>query len=553
MPETVQKFSRRRISRVWFAVLLAVLWLDGSAIADAKNRKPRPRLGINLAGPCDWNTELPFVDLMHFSRTWTSQKKGHPFGSGPPLDLDENGYPKSLPEGVWAESPLISFQGHPWPSGNYTVLYQGRGKLSFGASAAGIVEQAPGRMVVTLESRGGNLHLSILETDPRDPIRDIRVIMPGFEKASRTNPWNPQFLRRWRGVACLRFMDFMATNNSIIQKWADRPKLTDATFAGQGVPLELLIDLSNRLQADPWFCIPHMADDKFVRRFATMVSERLDRSLKVHIEYSNEIWNSGFRQNKYAAEKGMSLGLAKEPWEAAWLFTARRSVEIFQIFEDVFGGSRRLVRILPAQSGNTFMGKKILDFENAGSRADALAIAPYVGLNVAEVPDRYTPLAASVVEKWDVSKVFEHLRTKSLPETVESVRAYRALASARGLDLVAYEGGQHLVGIRGAENNPTLTALFHAANADRGMGDIYTRLFAAWEAQGGSLFCHFSSVAKWSKWGSWGALQYFDDDPADSPKFMAIVEWSRTVGQKIGSTAEEIGQVPVRKDVDAGN
>jgi hypothetical protein len=85
------------------------------------------------------------------------------------------------------------------------------------------------------------------------------------------------------------------------------------------------------------------------------------------------------------------------------------------------------------------------------------------------------------------------------------------------------------------------------------MGDIYTRLFAAWEAQGGSLFCHFSSVAKWSKWGSWGALQYFDDDPADSPKFMAIVEWSRTVGQKIGSTAEEIGQVPVRKDVDAGN
>jgi len=406
--------------------------------------------------------------------------------------------------------------------------------------------------VVSLDSRKGDLHLSILETAPADPVRDVHVIMPGFENSWQSNPWSPLFLGRWRGMACLRFMDFMATNNSAIRTWSDRPRPTDATFAGRGVPLELLIDLSNRLHTDPWFCIPHMADDDFVRKFAAMVFENLDPSLKAHIEYSNEVWNPGFLQHKFAAEKGLSLGLAKEPWVAAWLYTSKRSVEIFRIFEEVFGGSQRLVRILPAQSGNPDMARRILDFQKASQHADALAIAPYVGINVGVTADRYNPLTAEVVAHWDVAQVLERLRSKSLPEAIESMREFRELASAHGLDLVAYEGGQHLVGVRGAENNSVLTELFQAANSDPGMGRIYTRMLDAWRQDGGSLFCHFSSVSQWTKWGSWGVLQYFDDAPAGSPKLSALLEWAASTDQVIGSTAEEIREVPVRENVDAG-
>ena len=549
MPESRKLKSRHRL--LAGLILVLVVSSEAAVVAwDQRPPKPEPRLGINLAGPCDWNTELPFVDLMRFSRAWTSQKKGLPFGAGPALDLDGDGYPKLLPEGAWAESPLISFDGHPWPSGKYTVLYKGRGKLSFGASATGVSESAPGRMVVSLDSRKGDLHLCIMESDPADPIRDIHVIMPGFEKSWQANPWHPLFLARWRGVACLRFMDFMATNNSPVRTWSDRPRLTDSTFAGRGVPLELLVDLSNRLKADPWFCMPHMADDDFVRRFAKMVFERLDHRLKVHIEYSNEVWNPGFLQHKYASEKGRSL--ADEPWAAAWLHTSRRSVEIFRIFEEVFNGPRRLVRILPAQSGNPDMARRILDFENASRHADALAIAPYVGLNVAEVADRYNPLTADEVARWDVPQMLERLHTASLPTAIESIRRARELATARGLDLIAYEGGQHLVGVCGAENNAALTGLFHAANSDPGMGHIYTRMLEAWRQDGGSLFCHFSSVSKWTKWGSWGALQYFDDVPAASPKFDALLKWARAGGQTVGSAGEEIRKMPVRKNIDPG-
>ena len=59
--------------------------------------------------------------------------------------------------------------------------------------------------------------------------------------------------------------------------------------------------------------------------------------MQVYVEYSNEVWNSQFTQNAYAAKQGVALGLADaaEPWVAAWLYTSYRSVQIFDIFEEV--------------------------------------------------------------------------------------------------------------------------------------------------------------------------------------------------------------------------
>ena len=58
---------------------------------------------------------------------------------------------------------------------------------------------------------------------------------------------------------------------------------------------------------------------------------------QIYVEYSNEVWNSQFTQNAYAAEQGVALGLADpaEPWVAAWRFTAHRSMQIFDIFRQV--------------------------------------------------------------------------------------------------------------------------------------------------------------------------------------------------------------------------
>lgn len=275
---------------------------------------PKPRLGINLNGPADWNTELPFVDVFHFSRRWISQRKGAAFGEGPRLALDPQGWVTRLETDCWAETPLCTISGGHYPAGEYTVLYEGDGTLDF--LNAEVVSQRPGRMVIRPDPKRGGFFLRVRRTAPGNYVRNIRVIMPGFEKAYRSNPFHPTFLRRWRGVASLRFMDWMQTNGSSISRWEERPQPGDATFTVQGVPLELMLDLANRLQADPWFCMPHRADDEYIRQFARVVKQRLDPRLKVYVEYSNEVWNGQFEQSRWAGAEGRKLGFAEKPWKA---------------------------------------------------------------------------------------------------------------------------------------------------------------------------------------------------------------------------------------------
>lgn len=103
-----------------------------------------------------------------------------------------------------------------------------------------------------------------------------------------------------------------------------------------------------------------------------------------------------------------------------------------------------------------------------------------------------------------------------------------------GLKLVAYESGQHLVGVNGGENNKKLTDLFKQANADARMGKIYQNNLSHWKQAGGDLICSFNSMGPWSKWGSWGLLQNTMDDPKKSAKFSAIVAWAKAQGQQMG-------------------
>jgi hypothetical protein len=491
--------------------------------------KAQPRLGMNLSGPADWNTELPFVDVFRFSRPWISQRQGEGWGKGPSLKLDEHGWVKSLDAGCWAETPLCTIEGGHYPSGQYTVLYDGHGKLDVWG-AASVVNQGPGRTTIRVDASKGGFFLKLMATEPNDYVRNIRVIMPGFEKTYRDEPFHPVFLRRWQGMACLRFMDWMETNGSRVRQWSDRPTPQDATFSQKGVALEVMIDLCNRQKADPWFCMPHLADDEFVRGFAAMVRDRLAPDRKVYVEYSNEVWNGMFPQSKYAGEEGIKLGFAEKPWEAAWRFTAYRSVQIFKIWEEVLG-RQRLVRVLPTQATNPYVSQRIVEFQDAYKHADALAIAPYISCNVAP---NGKPSAAEV-ERWTVDQALDYMEQTALPESLRWIKQQTQVADKYGLKLVAYEGGQHMVGVAGAENNEAIARLFHAANRHRRMAAIYERYYDGWTASGGDLFCYFASTSKWSKWGSWGIVEWYDEDVAKSSKFAATMQWARRCGQKVNA------------------
>ncbi|NOY80883.1 MAG: hypothetical protein GXP31_07735 [Kiritimatiellaeota bacterium] len=496
---------------------------------------PRPRLGMNLAGPADWNTELPFVDVFKLSRPWISQKKGMAWGKGPKLELDKHGWVKRLAPDCWAETLLCTIRGGHYPGGRYTVLYDGRGRIEFGGAAT-VMSSVPGRMKVDVDPNKGAIFLRIKSTDPDDYVRHIRVIMPGFETTWKSNPFHPLFLQRWKGMACLRFMDWMKTNGSSLEHWGDRPKPDDATYSLGGVPLEVMLDLCNRLGTDAWFCMPHKADDEFVRRFAAVVRDGLRPGLRAYIEYSNEVWNNRFPQTRYARQKAveLKLGPPERPWEGGGKYYAKRSVEMFTIWEQVFGGLDRLVRVLAWQAGNVWWMENIVcTYQDAYKHADAIAIAPYFHFLVPAKSAKKDRPTADEVASWPLKKLLDQVENHALPAAIRAMQKTAEFARKYNLTMVAYEGGQHLVGINGGENNRELTRLFMTANADPRMGELYEKYLKAWGEAGGDLFCNFSSVSRWTKWGCWGLLQYSDEAPTNSPKFMAVMQWAKSLGQDV--------------------
>jgi hypothetical protein len=466
-------------------------------------------LGVNLAAVSDYSSELPFTDAFRQSRPW---------GSGGPLVRDAHGWVTRLAPGQTAEALLFTDDGRSAPPGVYTCLYDGSGEVEF-AGAARALDRKPGRVSVHITPGQGSVAVRLVRTDPADPVRNLRLLRPGFAEGTTAPAFDPEFLRRWSRFSVLRFMDWQRTNNAKLARWADRPTPDDSTQAGpNGVAVELMIDLANALPADPWFCMPHAAGDDFVRQFARLVKQRLRPDRRVYVEFSNECWNGEFGQAQFCQDRGRSQGLSTNGFEAQLRFYSQRSVEVFRIWEEEFGGRERLVRVLAAQAANPSTGKTVLDWQDAAAGADAIAVAPYFGSGFGN------PKSADRTVGLSVEQLLDGCR-ESIEANRKNVEAYAAEARKRGLRLIAYEGGQHLVGTNGAENNLLLDQLFVEANRHPRMGELYRQDLEQWRECGGGLFCLYSSMARPGKYGCWGLLEGPGQDARAAPKYRSAMDF----------------------------
>jgi hypothetical protein len=380
------------------------------------------------------------------------------------------------------------------------------------------MQVASGRIEALVEPGDVGIILEILESDPRDPIRDIHVWLPGSEGAE--SPFTSHFTERLKPFGTIRFMNWQMINNSPVERWTQRTGRDQARYyCDSGVPLELMIDLSNRMDADPWFCMPHQADDEFVRKFAQMVKERLSPGLNVYVEYSNEVWNFTFGQARHALSRGKALGLGDDDFGAALHYYSQRSVEIFKIWEGVFGDNRRLVRVLGSQFANPWVSQQVLDWREAYRHADALAVAPYFGnaLGRAQTQEQ--------VARLGVDRLLSAVGKEIDGPSRELIQKQAEVASQHNVRLIAYEGGQHLVGVEGAENNQALVDLFTAANRSPRMYDLYRKHLRHWFDAGGGLYVVFSYVDKPRKFGSWGVMEYLDQPVSEAPKYRAVLDF----------------------------
>jgi hypothetical protein len=492
---------------------------------------PHPSLGTNLSEVTDYSRELPFVDVFKMARPWIPQVQGGAWGKGLALALDSNGWITSLQPGQYAETILLdnALDDRPnFPAGQYVILYDGEGTLQFDMQSATIVSQTPGRIVINIGVQNG-VFLMETATNPANYLRNIRFLMPGSESTYFTQPFNPVFLQKLNGYKTLRFMEWMLTNGSTQKNWADRPVQGDYTYMRRGVPVEVLVALANATGITPWFNVPAQATDDYVLQLATLINQQLSASMKFYLEYSNETWNGSFSQRGWLQAQGQAAGYSSDPTLAGFYYNAARSSQIFAIATSALSSPARMIRVMAAQAANSWLSDQMLGFQNSFANADVLAIAPYFNCDdtgsggFGVLGD---PLTAAQVDTMSSSQIIDIELAHINGCANEQMMSSASVAKKYGLKLVAYEGGQSLVGYYGAENDVTMTSLFKAANRDSRMAALYTQYLSNWVAAGGDMFVHFSDVTAFTRYGSWGALEYQDQDPGTAPKFQALTAFA---------------------------
>ncbi|MCA9759151.1 MAG: hypothetical protein KDA27_25380, partial [Candidatus Eisenbacteria bacterium] len=494
--------------------LLGFLVALGICHATSALASSDPPIGMNLTQVTD-----ALVDVFKTSRAfWETDRNEWIWDTGVPVPVDEDGYPTSLRPGYAARTLFMEALEGNYPTGTYTLLYDGTGHLIPDIDAHSPVYFDNGGVDNRIEFQVTNptnvgIVVDITDTDPNDHVRNIRVLRPDedgtdYVSTYAQQPFRPLFLDRIRNYGALRFMDWMGTNFSPVVSWDDRTELSNKTWSsnfgeGAGMPYEVLVSLCNTAGISPWFCMPHMADDDYVTQFATMIRDQLDPSLDVYVEYSNEVWNGLFvdnawwqgqsGQNSYAYEQGALRGWACgtcgffEPY-GRWV--AERSVQMFGIWESVFGAqSDRIVRVLPIQNGPGNSTPYVLDHvvngQPAFQQADVVAGAPYFA-------GEYGP-GTPGIDQWTVDDLLDSIEATQFAfdsgpywaEQTFTLLDNPPYASA-GLDYVCYEAGQHLFNFFGSSNDP-LSLLFVEANRHPRMGELYTRYHDWWRDAGGSL------------------------------------------------------------------
>lgn len=212
------------------------------------------------------------------------------------------------------------------------------------------------------------LHSKVALPTPARDVSDIRALSASY--ANGTD---------WREIPAVTLPD-----GRVGRPWA----------AHLGVPLEAIATFSAECNTYPWICIPHgariEADGSYSNQFTAMMQEVVDRVLALQVEkgdgrvpifeFSNEIWNGGFRQKAECAELARTfladIDDSVPQWQAAAAWQVDRTLELAS-----YVNGKGIV-VLSGQASNVGYMAYMLERVQAQGKMhliDAITIAPYYG------------------------------------------------------------------------------------------------------------------------------------------------------------------------------
>ena len=317
------------------------------------------QIGINISHPERGGT---YIDIVKENYRWTDLNTGAPVNAN---SVDAQGWPTVdaqyvldyRPVAEWAGSIDDPEQYRLDVSGTYKCRFRGQADVR-GAVGGQVTNMSydAGTNVTTFDfeaPQGSNgFFLINFENTRRTPnanlnsgFTEFQMFRPGYDNDGLV--FHEAFLQALEGINfdAIRFMDFTGTNGSDPDypekiSWQQRKLISDASQQhigpigkNGGASWDYVIRLANMTQKDVWINVPIAADVDYVTQLARLLRDNLDFNLNIYVESSNEVWNTapGFEQTQYNKDDAVARGITDQQNHA------RRTVELAQIFEGVFG------------------------------------------------------------------------------------------------------------------------------------------------------------------------------------------------------------------------
>lgn len=484
-------------------------------------------LGMNLAPVDYWSSQLPWCNVLKQAEEWRSQNSfwvpngnnSWNTGFADVIPKDNFGYPLELPfNASGAEAPqvvatlmlrdLVSYDG-----GDYVCLYDGDGDIEFSFDAQ-VVSSAPGKISLNVSPSSGGIQMRIIRSVKGNHVRNVRILRAEdveSEQKYRTSFVN--FIKPHYKV--IRFMQWQRINGP--DKFVGNTVVTPGNHISSehytqtskyGVSAAEIVGVCQATDTSPWICIPHFANNTYIRLYARYIAENLDCD-SFRFELSNEVWNNDFTQSKAAEKFGLALGLSDDPFTARARMYGLRFKQVAQIIREEFdsvGKLDKLIMVMGGQAVNTYFLKQALEQSEAHVLCNEIAIAPYIGVPLGSNADLSLSLG--------VDGILEFCENEILNEVPVWCKSHRDLADQYDLSLSGYEVGQHLVGVGANIWNKELTQLFVDCNKDPRMRTLYIAYLQTLSKYM-DLACLFESIVQAGQWGSWGLVE--SQDPATWP------------------------------------
>ncbi len=487
-------------------------------------------LGINLEGLRDYDRSFMFIDAMKTCRKFGTVQM--PYDEK--AQVDANGWPTG-------DAGTLVITDAKNINGVYHFFATGQCDLTAGPATVRNLhydERSNRTMaeVVINQPKDAIVTLTLVFKNTFGGLKNIKLFRPGYD--SDAEIFTKEFTRALQPFGAIRFMDFLATNNSAIKTWLDRPKPADATFStDKGGPYEFAIEMGNRTGKDIWLNIPALADDDHIAKLGELVRTKLKPNLNCFVEYSNEVWNGQFQQAKQnfeaakadvaAGEKTLNDGgRDANVYYWAWRRVAKRSIEI----KKLMGEDPRIKVVLASQVGYDPPGMVIrtqLEYIDKHHGAPskflyAIACAPYFSPGMD--PDDKTH------QKWytqrddlTVDTICNRLLTCTGSTLSPHVKAYHEAARKYNIKSFAYEAGLDMQQYQNSLNAKI------AANDDPRMGDALEQYLTNWYTAGGDSLFYFNLNCRFGTFGYWGLTE--DSRVINTPKYQAATRVAQKLKQ----------------------